>query len=434
MRSERLTREEGFGLIEVVVSAVILVIVVLGTLSLIDNATGQSVENRSRARAAQLAEQEQENLRAQPVATLAGDASTGRTGSSRTSTVKVGGIDYTVTSTVQWLRDANSSAPSCTDDGIAEYLQLTTTVDDKLGSDGVAAVRQVTLLTPPAGAFGDHTGTLAVKLVDRTGSTPITGQTVSLTGPQAGSQATNAQGCAVFNYFTSGDYTASFARAGYVDPLGRNPGQATGRIVDNGIAVVTQRFDRAASIRATISPGQAYGVTVANSAISNGTGTLSFPATPSASTLSSTQTASGLFPFSDGYAVYSGTCSANNPSLYTGQTVASTAINPGDVNRAVNVTQPLVNLTVKRGTSNVGNAVVKAFQTDSGCPNLSYAFSNTAGNGTTSLGLPYGNYRVCVTDGSSYKQAFSVANTAASTSATLTMTSTTTTQPSSWCP
>jgi Tfp pilus assembly protein PilV len=441
MRGQRAAREDGFGLIEVVVSAAILVIVVLGTLSLIDNASGQSAENRSRTVSSQLAEQEQESLRALPLAALAGDAATGRTGSSRTNTVTVGSVSYTVTSAVQWLRDAAGSAPSCADDGVAEYLQLKTTVDDVNKSDGVNPFTMVTLLTPKAGAFGDHTGTVAIKLVDRSGTTPITGQSVSVSGPQAGVQATNSAGCAVFNYYPSGDYAATFSRAGYVDPLLRNPGQVSATVSDGAISVATQRFDRAASIRATTSPGSAFGITVANSGISNGTGQVSFPASPSSATLSSTQTATSLFPFSDGYSVYAGTCAANDPTLY-GKTSAFTAISPGDVNKAVSVTLPTLAMTFKRsGTSGPGvsGATVRAFQTDAGCPSASYSLGTTASNGAiTATGLPYGNYRVCVTDGSSYKQAFTILHDAgtgtSSAASNKAFTSTSTTTPGAWCP
>lgn len=426
MRTSRFTsllhRQDGFGLVEVVVSAFVLMLVTMGTLSLIDGSEGITVKTKNRTVAAGLAEQEQENLRATNVNSIGGDISGGRTGGyTRTATQTVDGVPYTVTSTVDWLRDKQGSTPTCTDDGVAEYLRLTTTVQGKNGNDGLAPVTQVSLLTPKAGAFGDSTGTLAVQVFDRSGTAPVQGLTVNVTGPQSGSAVTNSAGCALFLYYPSGDYTATYTRTGYVDTQGNASGTLTGRITDGSLSLIQGQYDQAASIQATIkasdgSISQAPGFTLANSAISNATGSYTYAATPVA--LGSTFTASGLFPFKDGYTGYSGTCAANDPTLY-GKPGQSTVINPGDANRAFPLNQPLVTLTFRRpgsgsaATTNIKNWTVKAMQTDTGCSTLSYAFPKTDNNGQTKLGLPYGTYRVCVQDSLLKFQAFTLVNNGA---------------------
>jgi Tfp pilus assembly protein PilV len=402
-REHRRNPEAGFGLIEVVVSAAILLIVTFGTLSLIDGAQGTTVKNEGRIAASQLAEQELENLRSVRISELGGDATTGRTGFTRTTTRTVNGVDYKVDSTGVWLRDATGAAPSCTDTGVAEYLRVTTTVTNTSAGSGVSPVTITTLMTPRLGAFGDHTGTLGVQVFRRDGTTPLVGLPVKATSTaQTGTVATNSAGCSLFQYYASGDYTATFTKPGYVDPLGRNPGQVTGKVVDSGLTIATQRYDQSASLRATVqttsgAASAAYGISVANTGISNASGTRTFPVGSSTSPIDATN----LFPVTSGYSVYSGTCTANSPTNY-GASAPLVSLNPGDSLKPVIVKQPEMKVTAtykktNGTTATLGNAVVRLTATDSAnCGSTAYATTTDSVTGIAKLGLPYGPYTLYV--------------------------------------
>src|SRR3954449_12123823 len=114
--------ESGFALIEVIVSAAVLAIVSLAVLSGIDAANGASAREKARAVASNLAEQDQERLRAMSVATL--DTLP------QTSQVKGDGVSYTIKSEAKWITDDVGGEPAC---GVAESgvedLHIITTVD-----------------------------------------------------------------------------------------------------------------------------------------------------------------------------------------------------------------------------------------------------------------------------------------------------------------
>src|SRR4051812_20890528 len=100
-RTPRLLREDdGFGLIEVMVSAVLVVVLALATLKLLDGAQRVSSNNRSRDVAAQLAQSAQDAIRQMPITALAGGYHPGP------ATQQVGGITYTIDSTADWVQDS----------------------------------------------------------------------------------------------------------------------------------------------------------------------------------------------------------------------------------------------------------------------------------------------------------------------------------------
>src|SRR3954469_10732743 len=84
--------EDGFALIEVIVSAAVLALVALAVLSGIDASAGSSAREKARAVAASLAEQDQETMRAMNVDQLIAVNGTAP------RSVPVDGITYTVTS------------------------------------------------------------------------------------------------------------------------------------------------------------------------------------------------------------------------------------------------------------------------------------------------------------------------------------------------
>lgn len=406
----RRSAETGFGLVEVVVSSAVLMLITLGTLSLIDGSQGTSIKNRARNVAAGLAEQDQERMRSTRVLDLNNYAGT--------QTITVGGVPYRVESKSEWLRDASGSPVSCTSGtGEAEYMRITSTADDVSGATGVRPVTINSIVSPDVGTFGPGQGTLSVEIKDRSGAGQP-GIPITVTGPQAGTVTTDANGCAVFNYYKVGAYTVSYSKPGYVNTLGVQAVSIGGQINAGTVNPTPQQlYDRPASITIAANTRKSSGgalvatnldvpasavkdaVTVANSGIGNATGGRLFftGSVPLASV-----TAPGLFPFANGDTVYAGNCATNDPATAAVagdpyKTMAPVALTPGASSSAT-VFQPWLQVKVKRGSAYYAGATVYA--KEAGCGTV-YKLTNptAATTGLTEDSLPWGKYLLCATDG-----------------------------------
>jgi Tfp pilus assembly protein PilV len=423
-RSSRTSDEAGFALVETLVSAVVLIVIAVATLAAVDRAQSTSAIGKGRSVASSLAEQDQERLRSLPAPSL----STYRLNHASTRQVTVGGLNYNVASTVDWVRDATGGTPSCTsDDNQADYLKITSTVTG-------TAVRPVTIssLVAPPLAFTNNRATLAVKVLDGADQ-PVVGLPVSISGPTGATDTTNAAGCAVFAFIPAGDYHVRFSQAGWVDPRGvnavdENPTVNPGKVnqlslVYDRAGAMTMRFDTKIGAAA---PSTSWGWTA--SAMHNGvTGTGIRPFVSAAATAASapnTQASialTDLFPFRTAYQTFAGECKGSNPDtamlpaaatwFTTGGGVGdAVVIPPGDTSTAVTVRQPALSLKVTSGTTTgpaISGANVVLTVDDSSCiatpvrlkgltTNASGLMTKAgAGVPTYDPGVPFGKYDIC---------------------------------------
>src|SRR4051812_44591517 len=100
----RLRAQSGFALIEVVVSAALLLVVAGGVLAGIEGPSSIATKNESRSQATDLAQQDQERLRSMAFSSLAGYT--------QTTPVTVGNVTYSRYSSAIWMRD-NNDPDSC---------------------------------------------------------------------------------------------------------------------------------------------------------------------------------------------------------------------------------------------------------------------------------------------------------------------------------
>lgn len=423
---ETIVGESGFGLIEVVISAFLLITVTFGTLSLIDQSAKVQDKNRNRSVAATLAEKDQEALRTYAARKLA-DPGSGNAGyAPLPRDVTVGTATYTVTSRAEWIKDQTGAPPTCeNNEGTAEYLRLTSTVE---GTTAAASepIRIVSYYAPKTAAFGKRTGTLVVKALDRTGVAGVRNvPTSTLPGsPQASSQVTNTAGCAVYKYMPVGTapanvYTVQWGNAalGFVDINGNRTPTRTTSVTDGAVVTVDKLYDRAGSFDmspgvpagsvAVSTPPSTYGYTIAN-----GTNNITryFPATRPAtgSPLTTLVDADDLFPFVDGYSYYSGRCATNSPSLY-GAPVQTTPLAAGSINQSKVAAQPVMRVLYQKSGVTQKNVTMRFVATGAAytgvSPNVTcttydkFIFDGkTDANGYVALALPYGPYNLCVDD------------------------------------
>jgi Tfp pilus assembly protein PilV len=421
--------EQGFALMEVIVSAAVLVIVVMGVLAGLDAATSTAGANKARTVAATLAEKDQERLRGMRIPDI-----------DKMNTapydVKVGNVTYHVVSNAVWVVDASGEQLGCTlSKDQASYMRITSTVTSPITGNKVKPVVISSIVAPQVGA--SSSGSLAVQVKGAAGQ-PIPGVTVTAVGPKpVDAETTNDLGCAVFGELTAGTYGVTLAKPGYVDKEGTLNPSNDASVTVGTTSTIEFAYDAAASVtlnvksQPSILSEPAKSVVAANGELGGGLRT--FGPNPSSviSALNDTFgspsvtypsgtafTLTNLFPFVNGYTFYSGGCTGNDPAkqiptYFTTYPAGKVVLPPGTVGAPIDVYEPTMSITVKRsGTAQTG-VPVWAYPTNTGCDGVRIYLGTTRSTspvGTIQYnGLPFGSYTLCAyQSGSSSKQTANV--------------------------
>lgn len=379
----RLADERGFGLIEVLVAAVVVGLAVVGVFTALDAANATSSRNKARNVAANLAEADQERLRGMKVA----DLSNLRESNPKT----VDGGTYTVSSETDWVSDTSGTVSCTSTDSRTDYLKLTTIVTSrKLGS--IKPVTAESIQAVPNGTFGATQGSVVVQITDRNGN-GVPGLSVALAGAQSYAETTNANGCVIFGFVPVGTYTVSFSRAGWVESTYPNRQDISDSVVVAGeqSSRKAYMYDAAGSVsvrfkdsagnpvngdRFTVSHAQ---LTPINAKVFSGG-----PAT--------TLPGDGLFPFSSSYSVWAGGCATGNPTTHGQAANQPAPVTPGGPATAVDVVQPTLTVNLTNLGAAGGSVFVKP--TVPGCAR-DESRTISGASGTVTIALPYGPYTVC---------------------------------------
>jgi type II secretory pathway pseudopilin PulG len=381
------TSESGWALLETMFAAGLLVVVALAVMSSLDVASRTSAANKGRSVASALAEQDQERMRAMTVDKLSNY--------SATSNPSVGGLTYTVESSSEWIRDATGSPVSCSNPGHADYLRISTKVTSSVVGRDTKPVIMRGIVAPPVGSYGPNQGTLVVKVVDRNDA-PVPNIPVALKGTKALTESTNALGCAIFGFIPAGSgtsYDVELNLVDWVDQDGNQLSTLSPNVTPGNVTVLPMTYDKEGSIRVDFrdSAGNPPTPAPASLSVNNskwitaGTRTVAPP------------TVTSLFPFTTSpYSLWAGSCDANNPSLYPGESAASAAVLPAQETGGVVVNVPTMNIELRNPTTNLPAAgVVTVKATTSACSDHNIGRTSTDANGRLSLDLPYGLYNVC---------------------------------------
>jgi Tfp pilus assembly protein PilV/5-hydroxyisourate hydrolase-like protein (transthyretin family) len=413
----RFGSEDGSMLVEVLVSALLVGVMAAAFFGALSGASRVSGTSKARAIAAALAQNDQERLRSMPVAAL--------TALNTTSTKPVAGVDYQVTSKAEWVADATQSNTDCTANGAAaDYMRITSTVTPK-NITSLAPVVVTSTVTPAPGTF-NNLGALVVSVVDRN-SVGEAGRTVNISGPANDSAITNAQGCAFFGYEPVGDYNVTTSAVGYVDIKGNSIGTTTASVGNETTASAQIQYDLAgaasltfetealtkvpasspATYAVTKKPAPAWTVTVNHGSLPRILG----PGYPSGSSFTtpaalSTIAAPKLFPFTDPYGIYAGSCTYNDPGTLTpAPTGSSLTVLPGKLDHTLTtpVRVPAVNVLATQNGSPTAGMWVKITSQTASCGIFSIRSQTNADGLLDNPGLPYGKYNICVDNGSRFQ-------------------------------
>lgn len=399
LRERLVSEESGFGILEVMVSALLVAILAVGVLSGFDAANATSGNSRARAIAADVAQQDQERMRA----FRAKELSNLNQSYSRT----VASVAYQVTSTAVWVNDGSGSRRCGLTSGRADYLKISSTVTwpNMRGADPVT---ETSLYAPPSGSFGDE-GNLGVEVLDRN-ALGVPGVSVSAAGPANRNGTTDGQGCIFFAFLPQGDYTVTINKSGYVDPNGNNTVTSVFGVQGGTTQVQPVDYDQAGTVPVNVLSKRGSGtpdlVAQANY-LSFGHSRLASPNVRlfGNGTPASAFTAGSLFPFDSTYAVYSGSCSGAQPVSPPTALVPAGGVSPAVTVREIAVrvkwygsfvgTGTVVKLYPKGTgcTGNIGLVTERRVSTDSATEGWIVAPSGAL---PRDPGVPYGLYDVCV--------------------------------------
>jgi len=421
--------ERGGALIEIMMSALLVALAATAVFKGIDGATATSGQSKSRAVATTLAHEDQERIRSMDPRKLASynPAPTKKV---------VNRIEYTVTSDADWVSDRGDSESCTRGDGRVTYVKISSKVEwpDMRGSKPVNASSIVAINNAYA------KGSLAVKVVDRTGATGVPSVPVSVDAPVGQTKQTNTAGCVVFDGLDSGAYFGEFSKLGYVDPNGVNLVRPTNgwNVTTGTTASSTYQYDLAGEINfefdtrysnaTTTFP--AWNITSAPAGTAVTVLHQNIPGPPlqgmrqkDVVTGAPSATFDRLFPFTTAYTAFAGKCAAAAPAW----SMTNSAIVPPAGTATPNplrLRMPALGFRVQRNGGSLSrdaDVIVKptngtCFPTHSYVIPLASGYSEPSSTNFLNWVFPPGDYTVCADDragtsGTAQKREAVVSNT-----------------------
>lgn len=415
--------EAGVTLIEVVISALLVAVIVVGTLSGFDTATRATAKERQRNQATLLAGQDEERLHGMNVTELGRYGTKSYALNESGAEFKTGekGTRYTVESKAQFVSAAKEEFACEVSGGSADYIQTTSKVSwaslTKQNNEP-EAVTQSSLIPVP-------TSTSLLVNVRNQANGNVQGATVKVVGEASGTtyeQTTPESGCVIFGALPDKKVKITATKAGWInEKLESEPAATEAQLSTTSLVTKTFAIANPGSLLVEFQAAgggasvQGDTVYVAHTgAPEKQIGTAgSYSSTIAVPTLWPYQTA-GTPPGSSPYTVYAG-CKETNPATISKGEVATPApqVEPGAAT-TVKVELPAVNLKLYEGSSSSSpgspDSAAEAKLTFCGS---SRTMKTTAG----ALERPYQPYvklTLCLTQvigGQRYKYSTEVSNT-----------------------
>lgn len=396
----RLASEGGFTLIEVLVSAVLVLLISAAVAEALVTSGDFTGYTRNHAQANVVAQQDEERMKSMSDSQL--------TGLHQTRTVTLNNTKYTVTSTATFLSATGGS--SCTTKSAA-YFKLSSTVTWSGAAGGTGkSVTEESLITRSLA------GSMVATVNDETAN-PLANVNITATGQTTGYSTgalTDQNGCVAFSGLPTDGYTVGYTDLGYVDVNGNSSPTQTQSVNQTSTAsvntevmglagnVTTPTFSTVNSSHVTVSWGTGYELSYFGSGNGN---KMSAAKTVGVQTAPTALTATGLFPFwspsttyTNNYQLWAGKCEQEEPLQPPTGTDTAT-VNPGargtsPTGQAPIVQMPAVDVAVKYngGTPVVPSDVWMKFTSSSG-PSCTDVWQNVPSAGTETVGgVTYGVY------------------------------------------
>lgn len=387
--------EEGFALIEILVSALILAIVAAGVMALLQATTRAANDQRRHSEAQALAQEDQARLRTMRLSSLNKLV--------QTRTVTLDGINFTVESSSVFVNNSTGNDSSCATGNLsADYVRLTS----KVTWGGMGSRPPVTfqsIVAPSSGSLDPSHGILAITAINAAGKA-LSGVGLAGSGPGTFSGTTDANGCAHFADLASGNYTLTPTAPGMVDKTGSAPKAQTVGVIPSSTAQVQLQYDLPGSVpvnfKYRVGSTSELKASSADSILAFNAETGGQPKAfaSTSGNREATVSATSLFPFTTPYSLYAGWCSSNNPNPKSEKeppgaaAMASVVVPAGKAAPAATIQLPALNVTVKNGSTLLNGATVRLTETN--C-NAQRFFTTNSSGALADPGMPWGTYEVC---------------------------------------
>jgi hypothetical protein len=377
LRLTDLRAERGGVLVEIMVSAVVMVLVAGATFKSIDQASSVSADSKTKSVATSVAQKYLDELRSKDPQKL---SSFGTQSGSET----IDGVTYSFTRSAYWVRDSTQDK-SC-DGNPGDYLKLGITVTWNGMNANDRPVKQYSILTEPNGTYEDY-GNLAIVVKDDAGvgqsGIPIT------LSPGGLSDTTDANGCAYFATLNPGAYTGTIQKSGYVDKNGNTSIAGSWTIVKGQTTLAPYGYAPAATPTVNFILGSTSAATTGQYVTFTNNGR-TLPLVVGNGTDVNSLTGSNLYPFTSPYVVYSGksSCTGNN-------TVNTSVVLPTAT--AINVKEPPVVVQIKRDNNTITDGNTKGLFRiqQSGCVDKTITPQADGTIADANNGFPAASYSVC---------------------------------------
>jgi type II secretory pathway pseudopilin PulG len=400
----RACADDGFILIEVLVSALVLIIASAGVALLLQTTVHSQADERHSSEAYSLAQEDQARLSAVRIEDLLR--------MNETRTIKLNQTEFSVHSVGSGINDV-TSAPSCGEGTYkVDYVEITSIVTWP-GMTNAEKAKIVSKLSPSKGSLTPTRGSLAIQVTNQA-QTAMPG--VSLSGGSGAiSGFTDASGCAIFPNLLEGNYslTVSGEAAGLVNKMGESSEVATVSVVGGDTKREAFEFDRPGTIpvefKYRVGSEENFLPSTADSVVANNTGMKNAKVfgTPGGTRLPVVE-AKPLFPFNSAYTIYAGSCASSNPDPEgkgVNKAAYANVVAPAGAaaTPSASLQLPAFDPTVWSGKNeaNKGSALANADVwvrdakcTVSGQPVTRRYTTNISGK-LPDLGLPWGTYNVC---------------------------------------
>jgi type II secretory pathway pseudopilin PulG len=392
--------EDGFALIEVIVSALILAIVAAGVMALLQATTRSAAAERQHAEAYALVQEDQARLRSLRLSTL-NRISQNKTLSEHKYTLN--GTVFTVQSEGVFINNTKRQPSNCTSgETSADYVRITSSVSWN-GSSHPTSLTSI--VSPSNGSLDPNHGTLVITTT-KTGGKTLPGVGLSGKGPGTFSGTTDSTGCANFSDLPAGNYKVTPSGANLVGTDGLPPHEKEVGVSAGTLSTLTLQYDYGASIPVEFeyaAGGGIYKPAKLDSVYVQNTGGSAGYWSPS-KTRESKFTAGLLYPFPAEDSIWAGSCSGNEPS---GISTVGRLFNAGEaVTTPIKLKVPALEITVKKEGVPLSNATITI--TDEKCndPTTKEAITRTyvseasghqssSSTGSEEYGLPYSTYKIC---------------------------------------
>jgi prepilin-type N-terminal cleavage/methylation domain-containing protein len=394
----RLASERGFTLIEVLVSALLVVLISAAVAEGLITSSDFTGYTRNHSQADVVAQQDQERMKAMSDEQL--------TALHQTRTVSLNNTQYTVASTATFL-DATGGS-SCTSKGTA-YFKLTSNVSwsGVVGGAGKSVTEESVITRSLA-------GTLVATVNDQT-ATPLSGVNIGATGQTTNYTAgaiTDQNGCVAFAGLPSDSFTLTYTDLGFVDVNGLSSPTQTQVVNQTSTAAAnTEVMGQAGTVAPTfqaensshtVIPANGYELSYYGSG--NGNKMSAFKTVGSQTSYAASLSGTSLFPFwspsttyNNNYQLWAGACEqeqALQPPTGSGAaTVAPGAAGQSPTGGVPVVAEPAVDVAVKyNGTLALPTDVWMKFTSSTGTA-CSDVWKNVPSVGTETVsGTTYAVY------------------------------------------